>query len=350
MLFAATALAETWPPLRPPDPMPVEWVVKQMFIRYPEVHAKHRAWLAALERVPEKTKDDPRAQLLEHDADLARLHAIEHHLDLESQARQVFYDYLLAGESIALIENQKRMWEQYQVAMRARLPKGAAPPPRDLALEAARLHIRLLKFYQDRDSASARLTALLDRSLQGPPFPPAKLGELTPLPPDRKALLIKAVDQSERMQRARTQIKRAAAVMELAQKKGAPGDLAAATHEVARRQDEIRALSLETIRAVTTQHDLARSRQDAMQLYDQEILPRVEQSRTAALAAYQSGTDDITRVLDAHAAQIDAELERLQARVDYEKALAELTRAVGVLAPELEKKMARKPLNVGGKK
>lgn len=350
-LLAAHAWGETWPPLRPPSPMAVEWVVQEALKRHPDVHAKHRAWLAALARVPAQNpdKEDLRAQILAHDADLVRLNAIEHHLEIEAQARIAFYDYALASESILLIQEQKRLWEQYQIAMRARMNKSGTPT-RDLALESARLHTQLIKLLQERDAAAARMTALIDHSRTAPPYPPPKWGELTPLPPDRDALLGKALSQSERMRRAQTEIKRAEATMLLARTQPTPGltgELAAATHELARRQEAIRAVALDTLRAVTTQHDLARNMQSVIHIYQQEIMPRLDQGLLAALAAYQAG-DDITRVLDAHANQIDAQRELFQARVDFEKALIELTRTLGVLSPALEKRMSRIPLNVGG--
>lgn len=353
------AWAETWPPLRPPDPLPLEWVAKQVFVRFPEVHAKHRAYLAALERVPKGGDSDLRVQIARQDAELVRLQAIEHHLMLQWQATHAFYDYALAEGHIGLLENYKRLVDAYVPAVSGRMAQGATPR-RDLALEAARLHAKLLKLQQDRSEATLRLNTLMEHRLDAL-LPKPKLGATGPLPADRDDLIGRALKNGIPMRMAQVDTQRSGAVMELAGSKRAPEpaivgltlfdrDAKAATHEVARAQDQRRATGAKVVASVIALHGAARAKHDMSTLYEQDILPRAEQLLRTALAEYQGNRGDIFELLDAYRARYDIEVEALQIRIDYEKALADLTRETGSLPPYMERKMSLKPLNVSEEK
>lgn len=354
--LCSAAWAETWPPLRPPDPLPLEWVAKQVFVRFPEVHAKHRAYLAALERVPRGGDSDLRVQIGRHDAERLRLQAIEHHLMLQWQATHAFYDYALAVEHISLLENYKRLVDAYVPAVSGRMTRNATAR-RDLALEAARLHANLLKLKQDRSEATLRLNTLMEHRLDAL-LPPPKLGATGPLPADRDDLIGRALKNGIPMRMAEVDTKRSGAVMELAGSKRAPEpaivgltlfdrDAKAATHEVARAQDQRRATGAKAVASVIAIHGAARAKHDMLTLYEQDILPRAEQLLRTALAEYQGNRGDIFELLDAYRARYDIEVEALQIRIDYEKTLADLTRETGALPPYMERKMSLKPLNVG---
>lgn len=338
LLIAPTlVLAETWPPLKPPDPLPIEWVVKQVFTRFPETHAKHRAYLAALERIPRGAETELRVQIGRGDAELVRLQALEHHLMLQWQASQAFYDYALAEKSIVLLENHKRLVDAYLPAFKSRM--GRRPGARDLAIEATRLHIDLLRFQQQRLDASLKLNMLMEHRLEAS-LPPAKLTGIGSLPADRDALINRTLANGPAMRMAQVEVKRSGAHMELLK-------TPAATHEAARAQDQQRATGARTVANVIALYAQARTKRDMLTLHTQEILPRIVQQQTAALAEYQGGRLDIFELLDAYRAQYLAEVEALQLRTDYEKLLADLTREAGTLPAYMEQKMSLKPLNVG---
>lgn len=355
-MLHAVAYAETWPPLKPPDPLPLDWVVKQVLTRYPEVHAKHRAYLAALERVPRGRDSDLRVQIGRHDAELARVQAIEHHLMLQWQATHAFYDYALADGSVESLENYKRLVDAYVPAVSGRMSKSPAAR-RDLALEAARLHANLLKLRQDRAEAMLKLNTLMEHRLDAP-LPPPKLGAISLLPADRDDLIKQALKNGIPMRVAGIDAERSGAVMEIARterlSEPAVAGLSiidsgakAATHEAARAQDQRRATGAKAVASVIAIHGAARAKHEMLALYEQDVLPRAEQLLRTALAEYQGNRSDIFELLDAYRARYSVETEALQLRVDYEKTLADLTRETGALPPYMERKMSLKPLNVG---
>ncbi len=358
LLAHATVPAESWPPLNPPDPMPVDWVVKQVLTRFPEVHARHRGYLAALERIPLASGDKLRTRIAEYDAELSRLRAVEHHLMLQWRATHAFYDYVLATRAFALAEDHRRLVDAYATATMSRENRGPGAVPRDLALEAARLHADSLKLAHDRLDVSTRLNALMDHRLSAR-LPAPKLGETSPLPADRDVLIKLALKNGIPMRIADIEVKRSGIAMELARSKRLSDDsfvglahldrsMPATTNEAARAQDQRRATGVETVRDVIILLDFARSRRDQLTIYEQTIRPRVEQMVRTALASYQAGRTDIYDVLDAYQRRYAVELEELRIRVEYEKSLADLARATGALPAYAVKKMSSPPLNVGG--
>lgn len=332
------AYAESWPPLNPPTPMTVEWVVSKVLTRYPEVHAKYRAYLAALEAIPvAKGLAKP---LAERDADLVYLAALEHHLDVQSQAQYAYYDYWLADYAVALIDNQRRLLGAYQPALEARAHAQAVP--RDFAVELARLHILFIKATQDRYNAALRLNTLLSRHVEAPLSTPS-LGD--PLPPANRDESIKqALKNGIPMRVANAQIERAVATVELARHGKQERTAAAASHTLGQWQEQRRAHGGGIVRDVNTLYHAAHSKLEGLKQYRQEILPRLERGFDNAMTAYQQGRVDATVLIDASQAHMNAELEALQWRADYEKTLADLNRTVGILPP-YAKMMTDKPLN-----
>lgn len=347
-LASFAASAESWPPLTPPNPMTVEWVTKHVMNRYPEVHAKHRLYIASLERAEIVAADSWRRKAADQEAELVRLHAVEHHLDLERQARHAFYDYWHAERAYALVTEQKRLWDSYLPAGKARAHTGL-DNARDFSLDIGRLHTTLLRLEQERTAAGWRLNALLDRRHDAVLSIP-DMRDLTPMPQDRERLIEQTLVQSVAMRRANAEVRRAEAVVEdLRAKPRADQSLPAAIHELAGSQESRRASGTEVIREAVTLHDTARARRDALVLYEQTLLPRMDQQLKMHIAGYSGGRVDLVRLLDAYEARFAADLEVLRLRTEYEKAVADLRRAQGRLPPEIERKMANRPLNVGGK-
>lgn len=348
--------AETWPPLKPPSPLPLDWVAKQVFVRFPEVHAKHRSYLAGLERIPKRPEGELHAQIAQADAEFLRLQMIEHHLMLQWQATHAFYNYALAEGNIALLENYKRLVDAYVPAVSGRMSKSPAVR-RDLAIDAARLHAHLLKLQQDRLESTLKLNMLMEHRLDAL-LPPVKLGAASLLPADRDDLIKQALKNGILMRQALVDLKRSGAIMELARREPLTDtaivglnlidrSLKAATHEAARAQDQSRAAGAKAVASVIAIHSAARAKHEMLTLYEQDVLPRAQQLLRTALAEYQGNRSDIFELLDAYRTLYTTEVEVLQLRVDYEKILADLTREIGFLPPYMEKKMLLKPLNVG---
>lgn len=421
VLLAPLIHAETWPPLKPPDPLALDWVVKQVLTRYPEVHAKHRAYLSALERAPQASAlDDPslsvmidrwpsrrldgagageadkmielaqkfpapgkrglRAEVAERDADMVFIEANEHHLELQWQAQQAFYDYLLADQRLTLAENQRRLWVAYAPAIKARSHRSLATP-RDLAAESARFATDILRFSRDRHSAIVRINTLLSRTWEAP-LPKPALTEPSEMPSNREELVQRALNGSIAMRTAAARIARADAAMKLAKKEvspdftlfgrytvsGADADddsvrlgvslnlplwakrkqthaVAEATHELGRWQEQRRADGNTVVRDITLWYETARSQRDALQYYEQDIGPRTNQLLNTAIATYQAGRSELIALLDAYKAKYDVDMETLALRIDYEKTLIDLNRKLGVLPEFMAKTMSANPLN-----
>lgn len=346
-LLAAAVCAESWPPLRPPDPLTVEWVVKQTLTRYPEVHARHRAYLAALARVPARGASETQrlaVEVAESAADLVFIDAYEHHLMLKWQAEQVFYDYLFAQEARVLIENQKDLWRAYAPALEAHTLK-APGERRDLALDTARLNAQLLKLEQDRLTTILKLNTLLDRHWEAP-LSPVRLGEPAELPANREALAKSALQHAVTIRRVQAQLQRAGAIARLAEHNAADGEpREAALHEVARYEQQRRAAGTGAVRDVSLHYEAARLKRDVLKYAQGEMLPRTNQRLNAALAAYKTGSGDVMSYLDAHQAHVAVQLEALQWRIEYERTLSDLALAIGELPDYAVRTMNERPLN-----
>lgn len=419
-IAGGVARAEGSPP-GPPEPLNSDWVVKQVLTRFPEVHAKRRAFLSALERVPAAgALDDPsvgvmvdnwptrrlngtgadeaekmielsqklpfpgkrgaRAELAQREAEIVYVQEMEHHLELQWRAQQAFQDYVLADQRLALLENQRRLLEAYVPAVRARSHRNVATP-RDLAIDTARLDTEILKVTQERIAASLQLNSLMDRNWQAPLTKSALL-EPTQLPANREELAAQALQKSAPMRMAQAELARATQALDVAKRDKAPDFtvfgrysiagsdaiddsfrlgvsmnlplwsarkqdrlLAAATHDLGRTQEQRRADANGVVREVTTLYEAARTKRDMLRYYRQDIIPRVEQLLRVTTATYQSGRADILQFLDAHQVKLTAELEALQLHIEYEKLLADLTRATGSLPPYITKMVSDKPLN-----
>jgi outer membrane protein TolC len=67
----------------------------------------------------------------------------------------------------------------------------------------------------------------------------------------------------------------------------------------------------------------------SVSIYQDGLLPQVEQSFQAAIAAYQTGSVNFITLLDAQRSIRDVRLGYYKALVDYEQSRADLERAVG---------------------
>ena len=360
--------AESWPPIRPPDPLTAEWVIKQTLTRFPEVHARHRAYLAALARaeavplspeplsggkvsgVPAISADanlefrQLKRTLAERDADIVFADALEHHMMLQWQAHYAFLDYLHAQEAIRILDNHKRLADAFLPATQARIHDGASDMA-DLGLESARLTVELLRWGQEKLNASWRMNTLMDRNWEAF-LTPAKLGEPSPLPANRENLVGRALSQSPNARRARSQVARASARQALAKGEDpAFLPLSAVTHELAGAEDQQRGVNTAIVRDVTLAYEGARVKLDMNKHHSNTILPRVRQLANAATAGYRNRQMTISQLIQRYRAQADAELEALRVRIEYEKSLADLAQHLGVLPDYAIRTMSERPLN-----
>ena len=67
-----------------------------------------------------------------------------------------------------------------------------------------------------------------------------------------------------------------------------------------------------------------------IETYRTSILPQARQSLNASLTAYQNGRTDFLMLIDAYRTLVDLQMESLMTRMQFEQAVAELERAVGI--------------------
>lgn len=243
-----------------PDPLTVEWLVREVLLRQPEVRVKQSAYLAANERVRQAgALDDPtlgvmvddwstrrlnssgvdaaqkmvelsqqfptpgkrklRTSIAQREADAASIESDVHHLDLRLQAQEAFYDYLLADQRLTLVQNQRRLWDAYAPAIRMRLQRDAAP--RDLALDSARINTQLLEYRYNRRAAVLRINALLARPPESP-LPRPYLHAPSEMPAKLEDLIAHARRTAAPLRMADSQAARATAAMDLARRERIP--------------------------------------------------------------------------------------------------------------------------------
>ena len=74
----------------------------------------------------------------------------------------------------------------------------------------------------------------------------------------------------------------------------------------------------------------ARSLKQQIDSYRTVILPQAQMSLKASLTAYQTGGTDVLMVIDAYRSLVELSMESLMVRMQFEQAVAELDRQVGV--------------------
>jgi outer membrane protein TolC len=67
-----------------------------------------------------------------------------------------------------------------------------------------------------------------------------------------------------------------------------------------------------------------------LDVYNSEILPQAKQSVQASLTAYQTGTTDFLMLIDAYRTLVNLSKEYFMTRMQFEQAIAELEREVGI--------------------
>ena len=76
--------------------------------------------------------------------------------------------------------------------------------------------------------------------------------------------------------------------------------------------------------------------QDQISLFENPLLPQVEQALRSAEAAYSTGQLGVLDLLDSERVLLEVQLALAQLRSDYMKALAEMERAIGAPFPEVK--------------
>lgn len=377
--LSATTQAESWPPLNPPQPLPLQWVLDKALIRNPTIQSETRSYNAALEMVKFSDLLDeaalnagavnrldtpaPYRALAEADAELARIAVAEHHLNLAYNVRIAYFRYYAAYETALLAEQRLKFFSSFGQVLNNKTHLG--PQLTDSVLETALAQADLVLAKQQQQQEASQLNVLLDRDLRNTLSTPNP-GEPSPLPGNRDELINQALKQGIAMRRINAEIKRSAATMTLVKQepierilnlgrlnvgRSLATDpalkqyaLGAVTHELGRHEETLRAIEPETVAFVLAQHDAARVRFDILKLYASTILPRLQKLEQNTMTAYGTGLATLAQVAEAMKARVAARQANLAMRIEYETAIAELLRANGQLPRHMSKFAAQAPI------
>ena len=211
-------------------------------------------------------------------------------------------------------------------------------------------------------AAAARLEVWLGAT-EGPPLRPSGAPDLGPLPPEqmlRQQLLARhpalARDQAQVAAaaahvRAEERLRWPIVNLELTVAQGDPtlpgtdviGGLSFEAPVLSQRRGQIgRARAEQTLAATTDEIDRRRLSADLADGYAQanaaevraralglEVLPALEETRRMTEEGYRDGRVDLLRVLDAQRAVLDGRAGYVEAQVAWQRALADVERAVG---------------------
>ncbi len=288
--------------------------------------------------------------------------------EIRGRLRRSFFGLVLKGEQAELERGQLEIARRATRTAEERFAVGAVPSleVRQASLEEARASARLALAEKEIEAARIELGALLD--LEASRLPPVA-GDLEAFPPQFNSndYLQTALDQNPRIQALLLQMEAEERRSVLLHAENAPAlsavggaDLGSSDFSagprvglsleiplVQKRAGEIQRvqavqlqlrIALEAARNKTKAAVMAAlSRLDAqrerLHTWRQEISPVAEELEQLALESYREGRNSILGVLEAQRSRREVEQELLQAKFDFQMAVADLEEAAGVAIP-----------------
>jgi outer membrane protein TolC len=309
----------------------------------------------------------------------ARQARVQMHL-FQAQGLQLFYrvrkaynDYAYLARAIDIVDENLELLRNLEAAVRVRYAAGAAGHPNliQTQVELGKLEDRLKSLQDLRPAHAARLNAAMGRDVNTPiPWPEGQVKDTPPLAPDE--LLAALAEENPDLAAARERIRAAEVGTELAKAQSYPdfglgltyietGDRtdadphengkdavlamfemtvplwleknraavreATAAQHAARQAhaDQLHRLSAD-LRVALYHYDDARRK---VNLFRDTLVPKAEQSLTAARAAFTAGEGRFLDVIDAERTLLEFRLQAERALSDQAIRLAELERLAG---------------------
>lgn len=289
-------------------------------------------------------------------------------LNVLTRLRVAYNDYFVAFKSLEIIGKNKELLEKLTHAAEARyrVGNGLQQDVLRAQVELSTLLGRLTSLEQARQARAAELNAVLNR----PPFD--ALGSPAPI---EKTSLTYSLDDLERLARerspyleaARYEVDRAESSLDLAERQYYPDFVVRADYynkaalvpeweigagirvplyfwrkqtfgvdEAAAGVGEARAGRQSAVQDVLAKikefHAQATSADRLVGLYGSAVVPQADRSLTSALAGYQVGDVDFLTVLNSFTVLNEYQLRYYEERANFEKALARLEEAAGILS------------------
>jgi outer membrane protein TolC len=291
---------------------------------------------------------------------------------VRNDVARAFFQLLEAEEQIRVQQRARELLTSTEVVANALYASGVVAQTDVLraSVAVARIDGELRRLAARRDGAAARLNALLDRPADTP-VPSVAPGQVMELEASRDSLRSWAAAHRPLVLAARSEVDRAHAVVELAEK-GTWPDLKVAVQYAQRpdadgrthmggasvglniplyagrkqraHEDEARAevgAALARMNEVTASVDGEIGRllaeldraQELVTLYEDEILPQARGTVESALSSYRSGAVEFLTLLDAELALTRFEAELAVLVSEYGAALSALEATVGRTLP-----------------
>lgn len=300
------------------------------------------------------------------DATLAEIARAE--IELRVEVRRAFYEAVAAEQRLTLSRELAGLAQRARDAAQARLDAGDAPRLELLQseLELARTQNELATHDAERVAARVELNALLGLPPDAATMVRGELGEGAV--PEPAAAVTKALDASLDLAVLDRRIREAQAKVALARAlqvpdlsltgtvtQDAPGEFntgyragfslavpiftthrAGVTREesaVAQARAEREAAAVQTTAAVTAAVARAQALRQQLDRETRDILPRAQQVETMAEDSYRAGQTGLVVLLQTLQTTRDTRLQALDTALSYQKALADLERAMGAPLP-----------------
>jgi outer membrane protein TolC len=292
-------------------------------------------------------------------------------LDVMTRLRVTYDDHFLAHQSFEIVRKNRTLLEKLEQAAEARYKVGEGTQ-QDVLRAQVELSIllgRLTSLEQARESSAAKLNALLNRPPAAPFGPPAPIRK-EPLRHSLAELEAFARDKSPDLKAADLEVARAESNLALAKRQYYPDFVLRADYfnkaalvpewelgagiriplyfwrkqalgveEAAAGMSEARAARQAVAQDVLSKlkdfYAQAEAADRLVGLYGTAVVPQSELSLDSALASYQVGQVDFLTVLNNFTVLNDYRLSYYEQLANFDKAVAELDQAAGILPEEV---------------
>lgn len=305
-----------------------------------------------------------RGRIAGREAEAARQGYLEARNRLIEETRGAVYELAWVHEAVRITEETRDLLQRMEEVAREKykVDKATQQDVLKAQVELSRTANDLLALEDDRQSAVARLIALLDRPATSAVGRPAPIGVREDLPP-LEELYKMAREGRPEIGAARAAVRKAESTLSL-RKEGYIPDfnlglqytqigggpdaygltfgltlplwipkIRSGVKEGERRlesgQARLREVENRTLFEVKDNHARWKTATRLVRLYRDTLIPQAEQSYGAAEAGYLAGKVDFLDYLDSQRSLLDFRLEHERAKVEAQKRLAALERAVG---------------------
>jgi outer membrane protein TolC len=321
--------------------------------------------------LPGSGKRELRAALASKDVALAESDLAIRARQVVADVKQAYATLYLARKAIDVHLESVDLLRQIADVSQAKYTTGRISQQDVLkpVVELSKLHGDIVMFDEQANLATARLNVLLDRPPETPmgPLVEPRDDALLPATADLQRM---AIDRQPELERGRLEVERAEAELALARRQAAPdfsvqagymltphmtdawvgslamswptapwsrgrvtGRIAEATAAVASAKATLRTMEASVRLAVQEAYVRARAAQERAALLRTTIVPQSRQTLDVSRVAYATDRLDFQALIDNERTLLDARLDYFRALSDVSAALADLERAVGTDLP-----------------